>query len=252
MEKISAIIVDDEQKSVDLLVHFIGQYCPEIAVIGSATTKRTALKLIRAKQPNLLFLDIELDEGTGFDLLKELEVRDTKVIFVTSFNEYAIQAFKYNAIDYILKPIQIEELIIAVKKAEADIQKDQFTNTEQMKHLFHAVANENQKFEFIAVPTIDRVDFVKVDSIVYLESDGRYTKVHFNMGNCIVASKILGEFEVLLDSNKFFRIHRSYLINLSNVISIYKTDGYYCELDTGEKLPVAKRRIDFLLKFLNL
>lgn len=251
MEIISAIVVDDEVNSVKLLTRFVNKYCPEIEIIGAAYTKEDAISLINKKQPKILFLDIKLDVGLSFDLLNELTYNKAKVIFVTAYDEYAIKAFKYNAIDYILKPIDIDELIAAVKSAIEDINKDIFTSKEQLNRTQSSITENKYDFNFIAVHTVKRIDFVNISDIVYLKSDGRYTFLHLKNNKNIIASKNLGEYESTLNPSVFFRVHKSYLANLNFITSIFKSDGFYCEMKNGERIPVARRRVEYLLDFVN-
>lgn len=252
MNTISAVVVDDEINNVELLVHFIKSYCPQIEIIGQATTKAQAQELINNLKPQLVFLDIMLDEGTGFDLLEDITHDKMKVVFVTAFDNYAIKAFKYNALDYVLKPVDIEELVQAVKKVQIDIEREMFTEKMQIKEAEKAVNNNQLPANLIAVPSVEKIDFIKVENIVHLKSEGRYTIFNLEGNKQIVATKNLGEYENLLDANLFFRIHNSYIVNLTHVQSINKAAGNYCEMSNGESLPIAKRRQDQLHRFLKL
>ncbi|WP_299884042.1 LytTR family DNA-binding domain-containing protein [uncultured Lacinutrix sp.] len=252
MTKVNAIIVDDEVNNVDLLVHFLTQYCPDINIIGKATTKSEGVSLVNELKPELLFLDIMLDQGTGFDLLEEVTFNETKIIFVTAFDEFAIKAFKYNAVDYILKPIEIDQLIKAVEKACLDISHHKFTERHQVQNLYRTVTNNNLPLNLIAIPSKDKIDFVKIEDIIYIKSEGRYSIFNLKGNKQIVATKNLGEYETMLDANTFFRIHNSYLINLTKVLSINKSGGNYCVMENSEQLPIAKRRQDQLHRFLKI
>lgn len=250
MQNINAVVIDDEVNNAELLVHFLQKYCPLINIAGVAYTQATASTLIKESQPQLIFLDIILDEGTGFDLLNNIEDDQIKIIFVTAFDEYAIKAFKYNAIDYILKPVQIEDLVIAVNSAVQDIQSNTFTTKQQLSISSESI--DSQQVDFIAIPSIKKIDFIKVNDIVYCKSDGRYTSFHLVDRKKILATKNLGEYENIFTGNTFFRVHHSYIINLNHVQKLNKSAGNYCEMTTGESIPVAKRRHDQLLKFLGL
>lgn len=252
MNKVTAIVIDDEINNLDLLVHFINQYCPQLNIIGKAITKNEGVALINKLKPQLLFLDIMLDEGTGFDLLEEATFTETKVIFVTAFDEFAIKAFKYNAVDYLLKPIEIDELIVAVNKACLAIANNKFTEAQQIQNLYRTVTNNNLPINLIAIPSTEKIDFVKVDDIIYIKSEGRYSIFNLTNNKQIVATKNLGEYETMLDANTFFRIHNSYLINLTKVTSINKAGGNYCVMENSEQLPIAKRRQDRLHRFLKI
>lgn len=251
-DKIDAVIVDDEQNNIDALAYFLNKYCPSINIVGKALTKEKAIQIITETNPQLIFLDVILDEGTGFDLLDEIDNNQFRVVFVSAFDEFAIKAFKFDAIDYILKPIQIDELILAVNKANDNILKKNYSNKEQLKEVFEELYSAKKDFDFIAVTTLDKIEFVKVDSIVYLESDGRYTTLHLHENKTILATKNLGEFEKMVDEKAFFRIHHGYIVNVNYVLNINKAAGNYCEMSNGKLLPVAKRRQERLMKFLKI
>jgi len=251
MQKITAVIIDDEISNIILLENYLNKYCPLVDLIGEANTISSAVTLINTKKPKLIFLDIMLDEGTGFDVLEEVTHKDSKVIFVSSHNEYAIKAFKYSAIDYVLKPIEIEDLILAVNKAYDDIDKEIYTNTVQLD-MVNKSLEVKEPLNFIAIPSIDKIEFIKIEDIIYLQSDGRYTVFFLKDGKKIVASRNLGEYENIIDKNLFFRIHNSYIVNLKHVVSINKRDGVYCEMINRISLPIAKRRQDSLNRFLKI
>jgi len=252
MDKINAIIVDDEINNSDLLAHFLQKYCPLVNCIAIANTKKDAINLINTHKPSLLFLDIMLDEGTGFDLLEALSFTEFKVVFVTAFNEYAIKAFKYNAVDYVLKPIDIEQLILAVNKAYREIESETFTEKIQLQQTYKSITNNDLYKKLIAVPSNKKIDFIKIEEIIYLKSEGRYTVFFLTDNIQLVATKNLGEYESLLDANLFFRVHNSYIVNLTHVMSINKIDGNYCQMTNKDQIPIAKRRQDQLHKFLKI
>lgn len=251
MKKINAVIIDDEISNIVLLESLLKKYCPLINIVGEANTKQEAIQLINTIKPRLIFMDIILDEGTGFDVLEEANYKKSKVIFVSSHNEYAIKAFKYSAIDYVLKPIEIEDLILAVNKAYEDVENNVYTFNEQIGMINKSI-DTKEPLNFIAVPSIDKIEFVKIENIIYLQSDGRYTIFFLKEGKKIVASRNLGEYENIVDKNLFFRIHNSYIVNLKHVVSINKRDGAYCEMINRISLPIAKRRQDSLNRFLKI
>lgn len=252
MAKLTAVLVDDEPSNSELLQHFIKKYCPRVDVVGCADTKEDAIQIIPQLKPDILFLDIILDEGTGFDVLEAIHTDDLQVIFVTAFDEFAIKAFKYNAVDFLLKPLQIEDLILAVNNAEDRIGKNQFLENNRLQALMNAVSSEKINQDFIAIPTIEKIEFLKTNSITYCKSDGKYTEFHSVNSKMLVSSKNLGEYEQLLDEAVFFRIHNSYIVNLNYVVNINKAAGNYIELENGTSLPIAKRRQESLHKFLKI
>ncbi|MEL6811621.1 MAG: LytTR family DNA-binding domain-containing protein [Bacteroidota bacterium] len=251
MEKIKAIIVDDEENNVKLLEHFVENYCSFVDVVRTVLTKEEAIRQIDVVEPQLIFLDIMLDSGTGFEVLEEATFKNYKVIFVTAFSDYAIKAFKYHAIDYILKPIDIEALVAAVNKAYKEIEKEQFTNEAQVTMLYNSMHN-NLPLDFIAIPSLEKIEFIKFDEIIYFKSDGRYTEFYLLDGRKIVATKNLGEYESIVDGSMFFRTHKSYMVNLKHLKNINKAAGNYCEMVNGATLPIAKRRHESLQKLLGL
>ncbi len=251
MRQAKTLIVDDDKKNIKLLEHFIETYCPNIKIVGKASTRKDAIKLINEKEPELIFMDIILDAGTGFDVLESIKHSKYKVIFVSSYSEYAIKAFKFNAIDYILKPIAIEELILAVNKAYEDIENELFTMPDQVHNLSGAFI-QNIPLDFIAISSINKIEFVKLKDIIYLNSEGRYTVFNLVNNQKIVASRNIGEFENIINENDFFRIHNSYIINLKHVEKITKVDGNYCKMSNKESLPIARRRQEQLNRFLRI
>ncbi|GAB5401015.1 MAG: LytTR family DNA-binding domain-containing protein [Aureisphaera sp.] len=251
MKRIKTVLIDDEGKNLKILEHFLSTYCPQVAVVGQAQTKSDAKDIIDREQPELIFLDILLDEGTGFDVLEEVQHKKAKIIFVTSYAEYAVKAFKYCAVDYLLKPLSIEDLILAVNKAYSDIEREWYTSSDQIEQLTSSI-NDSSALDFIAVPSMDKIEFLKIKDIIYLKSEGRYTEFYLSTGVKIMSSKNLGEFESIVDKNVFFRIHKSYMVNLSHVANINKVDGSYCEMSNNVSLPIAKRRHDAFSKFLRI
>ena len=251
MDKIRAVIIDDEVSNVDLIKHFISKYCAYVDCVGHAHSVDSSLTLIEKQQPQLIFLDVILGEQTCFEILENIDFNKYKIIFITAYDQYAIKALKFDALDYILKPIVIEEFLIAVNKAYEDIEKERYYVEQDHDALMKAVSDE-VPFNFIAIPSMHRIDFVKLDEIIYLQSEGRYTIFHLTDGNEIVATKNLGEYEAMIQEHNFFRIHNSYIVNLSHVSSINKSGGNYCEMINKKSLPIAKRRLDSLGRYLKI
>lgn len=242
------IIVEDERNNADLLCHFLTKYCPKVELIDTCYNKEEAVHTINQKNPELLFLDIILEDGTAFDLLKEIDHSQTHIIFITAFDHYALKAFQYHAVDYLLKPLQIDDLINAVNKVlNRDGKKE--LNTPHLRDILLSSAKD--KSSYVTVPNIDKVNFIKNDSIIYCKSSGRYTEFYLNDDRRIVASKSLGEFEKLLNPNTFFRVHKSYIINLDYLMNINKKAGNYCELKNGLSIPISRRRIENLIQYIN-
>lgn len=248
MSKITTIIVDDEPTNIELLKIYLNRYCPTIDIIGTYNNLEEAVIAINDLKPRLIFLDIVLDTGTGFDLLKRINYEGFSVVFVTAFQEYAIQAIKCNAIDFILKPVNPQDLIGAVFKIQNEINS----------HVVSSVANgvttktKTSDYNFIAIPSTKKIDFVKIDDILYFESDGRYTIVHLTDKSTLVVSKNIGEYDKTLAPKFFYRIHKRFLINIKYIVNINNADGSNCELKGNIMLPVAKRRKEQMVSYLNI
>lgn len=234
------VLVEDEKNNLDLLNHFIKKYCKNIDVIASCSTYDQALSVLKAEEPDLVFLDIVLDRDTSFDLLQELGNPDFQIIFTTAYDEYAIRAFKYNTIDYLLKPIIIEELVAAVNKVAEKINENKTLDMGSIKNISQSF-NTKHPANFIMISGMDRIDFIHPDEVVYLKSTGRYTEFYLkDKKRKITSSKPIGEYENILDKDVFYRIHNSFLINLAQLININKRAGNYCEMSNGDSLPLSR------------
>lgn len=244
------VLVEDEKNNLDLLNHFIKKYCKKIDVIASCSTYDQALSVLRAEDPDLVFLDIVLDRDTSFDLLQELGNPDFQIIFITAYDEYAIRAFKYNTIDYLLKPIIIEELVAAVNKVAEKINENKTLDMGSIKNISQSF-NTKHPANFIMISGMDRIDFIHPDEVVYLKSTGRYTEFYLkDKKRKITSSKPIGEYENILDQDVFYRIHNSFLINLAQLININKRAGNYCEMSNGDSLPLSRRRYEGLMGYM--
>lgn len=252
MHKISTILVDDETKNNELLSIYLQRHCPSIEIVGISTTIKDAVTKINKIQPQLIFMDIVLDQGSGFDVLEQIEYEDFLVVFITAYQKYAHTAFRFNAIDFLLKPIDPKDLILAVEKTLTNIQNKYFTTTNQIESVKNSIATKTSDYNFIAIPSTRKIHFKQLDDILYFESDGRYTIVHLRNGNTIMGTKNIGEYEKILAPNYFFRIHKQYLINIKYIVNINNNDGSNCEMEGNLLLPVAKRRKEELVTYLNI
>ena len=216
--------------------NFLARYCPEVTLVGEADGVAEGVKLLGQTKPDVMFLDIRMNDGNGFDLLEKIEQVSAAVVFTTAYDEYALKAFKYHALDYLLKPIDPEELMATVKR----IQHSQTPSTERLNALYEN--RGRQQFETLVLPGFDEFRFVKIENIVRVEADANYSKFHFVDGERIVASSPLKEYEQLLPEATFFRIHQSHLINLKFVAKFHKTDGGYVEMQNGNSIPVSRRK----------
>jgi len=198
--------------------------------------------------PDLVLLDIKMNDGTGFDLLKKLDPVDFKVIFITAYNQYAIKAIKFSALDYLLKPIDPDELVEAVNKTEKLVLKELHT---QLNLLEDNLLNKDNSRKKIILKTLNKIHLVKIEDITYCESEGGYTTFYLTGGKKILVSNTLKFYDEMLNEYGFFRAHKSYLINLIHIDRFENTDGGTIVLNNEIKLPVASRKKDQLLEMLN-
>jgi two-component system, LytTR family, response regulator len=247
MNTINAIIVDDEVNNIAFLKSLLQENCPTINIIETTNKPDLGIQMITMLEPQLVFMDIDMPGMTGFELLKKLEPIAFEVIFVTAYNKYAIEAFDFNAVGYVTKPIATEKLIAAVEKAIKKISDKKYT-----KQIFSLLENVQQKqaSDKIALPTLQGLQFIKLDQIHYCESSGNYT-IFFLVNNTkIMVSKQLGVCEKLLPEDSFVRIHDKHLVNLSSIKEYIKGNGGEVILEDGTKLSVsARRKSELLSKF---
>ncbi len=244
MNTIKAIIIDDEADARSTLSSFLRSTCPQVIVVGEATGVQDAYKQILNIEPDLIFLDIQMEDGTGFDLLEKIKNPDFFVIFTTAFDNHAVRAFKFAAIDYLLKPIDPDELLEAVSK----VRKKQISNQKRIEYLMDV--RQSGVHDRIALSSQDKNTLVRFDQIVRLESDSNYTHFHLTSKEKITVPKSLKEFEDILPSNVFFRTHQSHIINVSFVKKFIKEDGGYVLMEDGTEVMVARRRKDEFIKML--
>jgi two-component system LytT family response regulator len=245
---LNALIVDDEPANARILKTQLARYCPDVNVIGMANSADEAEKKIVELSPNLLFLDVEMPNANGFDLLAKFKNINFEVIFTTAHNEYAIKAIRHNALDYLLKPIGPDELKAAVKKCESKIAKGLGDNA-NVKNLVSAIAL-SQKARRLAIPTPNEILYAEIGNIIRFEADSNYTRIFFTDGKAITSSKTLKEYEDTVAGQNFFRIHKTHLVNLGHIKKYVKTDGGYVLLSDGTSLEVARRKKDELLALL--
>jgi two-component system LytT family response regulator len=230
-------LLDDEPNCTDVLKVLLEKYCPEVQVTGIFNDPELALEAIRRERPALFFLDIEMPILNGFELLRNCEPLNFKVVFTTAYDQYAVKAFKFNALDYLLKPLDKDELIAAVAKAKQNASPTP-TQLSSMQYL-----KSNPTPERIALPVGQELLLVEVADIQYFESEGAYVSVFLKDQNKpVVLSKSLREFEELLNNPGFFRAHNSYLVNLKHVKKIVKADGGEIVMGNGRALPVARAK----------
>lgn len=237
---LNVIIIDDEKGARESLHKLIEKYCPQISVTAKAANIDEAYHLINQLSPQLIFLDIEMPNGSGFDLLQKFNHINFDIIFTTAYDHYAIKAIKYSAIDYLLKPIDIDDLKNAVKRV-LQKQKDKTIQNEQLLSLLNNIKPE-QNDKKIAIHDGDGLTFVNLKDIVRCESDGNYTTIILDGNKKIVTSKTLGEYEELFANENFFRVHRSHLIHLHHLKKYIKGEGGYVIMSDGSQVEVSRRK----------
>lgn len=241
------LIIDNEKIVRELLRDMIDSIEPGRYTIEEATGVTTGLQKIKNYNPDIVFLDVEMDDGTGFDLIQKIQQPSFQLIFTTAHNQYAIQAFKCSAIDYLLKPVDFTELGNALTKASANISGN--TLSRQMEVLMQQLTSKNNDKQ-IVLKDSEASYFVKVSDILYCEAGGSYTKFHFAAESPIVISKNLSTYEDLLHSYGFIRTHHSYLVNPSKIKMYDKTDGGTLVLISGHTVPISHRKKDYVMTLL--
>lgn len=234
----TAILVDDMPQAIQLLQNDLKELCPEIEVIGTAESIVAAAKLLRQKAPDLIFLDISLGDGTGFDLLEIFPDIPSKVIFVTASEEHAIKAFRFAAVDYLLKPIPPEDLVKAVQRAKKQLHMP----NAHLELLKETIRHPDRLPRRISLHSLDRIVLADIEEIVRLESDINNTKFFMKNGEMIYVTRTLKQFEDLLKDHPFLRVHQSHLVNISYIQEFSKKEGGFLKMKYGAAVPVAIRK----------
>ena len=243
-QSISTVIIDDEINAVNVLTKFLDMYCPEINVMAAAHNVEDGIAAIEANKPQLVFLDIEMPLGSGFDLLEKVGDRKFHVVFITAYDHYAIQAIKNEAIDYVLKPIDIDDLKTAVDKVKAKLNQPQ-----NVKEVLKKVALEEKAK--LAIPTLYGHKFLEPEHIVHIKADGSYSTIFTDNEGEIMVSKNLKSIESALKQDYFLRVHRSHIVNLEMVKEYHKNDGGYLILNNGERVEIGASNRPAIMEKLN-
>ncbi|HTE34587.1 MAG TPA: LytTR family DNA-binding domain-containing protein [Chryseolinea sp.] len=244
---VSCVLVDDEPKNLENLKILLEDFCENVNVLALCQNVDEGIQAIQKFKPDIVFLDIQMQRETGFDLLVKINPVNFEVIFITAHSEYAIKAFKFSAIDYLLKPIDIEELKRALEKVERKLNFNISGRLEQFFQNLKPVVGQNFN---LAIPTSDGLSFVKIENIIYCEASSNYTMIFTNDGKKYTVSRTLKEYEELLNDHHFFRIHNSFLVNLNCIKKYVRGEGGYVVMHNDVSLDVSKRRKEaFLSKF---
>jgi two-component system LytT family response regulator len=242
------IIVDDEANCSELIHNLLGKYCPQVEVAATCTSVQEGYEAIRLLHPDLVFLDVQMPDGNGFDLLNRFSDIDFKIIFATAHQQFAIDALKRSAIDYLLKPVSPPELIGAVNKAGQMLNGDDWNN--QIKTLLGNLAEPLQRKQRIVLKTMERIYSLHLNEIIRLQSEGSYTEVYLKDGRKIVVSRLLKEFDELLAASGFLRVHQSHLVNVDHIFYFDKIQSIIAMKDETQ-VPVSVRKRDGLMELLN-
>lgn len=245
---LKAVIVDDEKHSREALKNLLNEFCTDVIIVASAGSVDEAITVISSTNPDVIFLDIELQSGTGFDILTQIDSINFEIIFITAFEQYAIKAVKYSSLDYLLKPIDLEELIKAVEKAKK--KKDQDVYNKQLETLVHNL-KQQPKLNKICLSTTDGFEFVTIEDIIYCKASGSYTSFFLKNNTSVIVSKHLKEYENLLTDQHFMRIHNSFLINLKEVKKFIKSDGGYILMSNNDSVNISKSKKEVFLNAMN-
>ncbi|MBC7903212.1 MAG: response regulator transcription factor [Gemmatimonadaceae bacterium] len=247
---IKALIVDDELKARNILQHYLVSFMPEVTEIQLADSVDAATEILKTFKPGIVFLDVEMPHKNGFDFLLQIKDPEFDVIFTTAYNQYAIQAIRFSALDYLLKPVDPDELKAAVtrhtEKKDSAVQKNELYN-----NLKENIGKQDVKDFTLAVPSNEGVYFFKIDEILWLEADSSYTIIHLTGRKPFIASKTLKHFEEMLDEFHFIRTHRSHVVNRKHITRISNDNGFVILTD-GSKVEISRRKKDEVLQELNL
>jgi two-component system, LytTR family, response regulator len=237
----TAILIDDEPNATEALQNMLQMTNPDVQVVGTANDPLKGLAMLQQQPPDILFLDIQMPHMTGFELLENLGKINFSVVFTTAYDQYALQAFKVSAVDYLLKPIDMDELEAAVGKARERKQSVQ-PDFGAFEKLFQYVQKSDG--QRLSLPLGDGLMFVNISDIVRLQSDSNYTTFHLANREKVLVSRTMGEYEPILEKQNFCRVHHSHIINLAHLRRYIKTDGGYAEMSDGSKVEISRRKKD--------
>lgn len=246
-----AVIIEDEKKSRLALLSMLGRYCTNVMVQAEASGVKTGIEAIRKHNPDVIFLDIQMPDGSGFRLLEEFGEVDFEIIFTTAFDQYAIKAIKYSALDYLLKPIVPQELIDAVEKVEAKKIAKNANLNKNIDVLLDNLKASTKESPKIILSTAEKIHVIKIDDIIRCESDNYYTNFFFSDGNKLLISKTLKENEGVLKDHNFIRPHKSHLVNAKYIKGYMKHDGGYIVMSDESKIPVSRRKKESIIEIIN-
>jgi len=246
MKHLTAILIDDESSSRNSLRQKLVTHCPNITIVAECESGEDGIKAIQSHNPNIVFLDVEMPRMNGFVMLQQLEQRSFELIFTTAYDHYAISAIRFSALDYLVKPIEIKTLKEAVERAREKIQTD--LPNQRIETLLHNLIDEKNLHNRIAIPSLEGLQFIEITDIIYLEAESNYSFIYLQNATRITVSKTLKDFEELLPSHTFIRIHHSYIISKNHVRKYLKGEGGQVLMSNGKLLDVARRKKEDFMK----
>ena len=246
---IRAVLIDDEKNALEMLEWQLHTYCPQVQIVAICDSADKGIAAIHHHHPELLFLDIEMPKRNGFEVLQAFPSPSIETIFTTAYNQFAIKAFRFAALDYLLKPIDADDLVSSLKRYQ---HKSDNSFKQQLDMLMQHYSQPHVLPEKVSFATQQAVHFIRPETIMYCESDGNYTTLYFVNHTKLVVSKSLKEVEEVLTHYNFLRIHNSFIINLKHVSRYVKAEGGSIEMTNGSQLPVSRQRKDDVMKALNL
>lgn len=244
---IRAVLIDDEKHCLETLGMLLARYCKDVEVVEECRSGKKGVEAINKHKPDLVFLDVEMPMMNGFEVLEQFTDIPFSVIFTTSYDQYAIKAFRYSALDYLLKPIDPEELSVSVQKV---ISKRSLPFAEQFDILLKQIKQKGAGFEKIAVPTIEGFELVRADQVIRCEADDNYTRLYLKDNKKIIACRMLKEMEELMQEFGYFvRVHNSHMVNMNEVVKYVRGDGGYLLMSDGSSVSISKSRRESLIKW---
>ena len=251
MKQLTAVIVDNDYETTQILNSFVEDNHMILKIVGHSSTVEKSLDLIKLHKPDVIFIDISSRNESLFDHINDLDFNLPKFIFISSNELYVLKAFKLNAVDFLVKPLIFNDIILSVYKAIKRIEMELCFQQYRVSEV-NAMTTMYQNNEYIAISSLDKIELIRMDDIIFCKAEGKYTDFFLVNDKKILSSRNLGEYGSMLDPNYFFRIHHSYVVNIKHITKILKKDGYSCEFINGISLPIAKRRQEEFIKFIKL
>lgn len=246
---IRALLIDDEHFARQALKNALEQYCPQIQLLQSCESPQEGIAAIRKHNPELVFLDVQMPGMSGFDLLKQLEPVAFDVIFITAYDRYAIKAIRFSAVDYLMKPLDVDDLMQAVKRVQE--RQDQGGSAHRLASVIHNLNYKSAGIDKLAVPTLEGIDFIDIQEIIFCQADGGYTTVYLADESTKLISRTLKDFENLLSESGFCRVHHRSLINMQHIKKYIKGEGGYVILTHDHQVDISRRKKDEFIGLLD-